>query len=281
MASLACGAAPRLRHGGLAQRRCAVVAAGGALSRHHMQGGDTARAPCSRISGICAIAGTRWPCCRRDPRPAPAPALGPRPCPRGQVGGRAGGSTGGGSSGVVARSLRGRAMAPAPEQAAAAPGLQPRPCCSSPCCPAVRTGSSLLTGAAPLPALGLRPAAARRPLQRPAAAGQPAAVAAAAAAVPEQRQQGLLGALVTSVRDQFNKLDGLWDRRAVLLHCMLGRRARRLAVPPAPCICCRRPHACPPARHPCCWLAGRRRCRPQVHPHVRPLLPHGLCQHHH
>lgn len=44
-----------------------------------------------------------------------------------------------------------------------------------------------------------------------AGAGATPAAAAAAAAVPEE-QRGLLSALVSSVRNQFLKLDGLWDK---------------------------------------------------------------------
>lgn len=82
-------------------------------------------------------------------------------------------------------------------------------------CAALTAGSTLI-GVPRLLELGrLQQHGSSRRTVRPAAAaagGQQAA--AAAAAVPEQQRQGLAGALVGSVRDQFAKLDGLWDRCA-------------------------------------------------------------------
>lgn len=74
----------------------------------------------------------------------------------------------------------------------------------------------LLRGLKPLPALGSQHAGVRRAALRPVAAagaGAGAQPTVAAAAVPQEQQRGgFVGALAASVRDQFMKLDGLWDK---------------------------------------------------------------------
>lgn len=72
-------------------------------------------------------------------------------------------------------------------------------------------GRSRLAGLAPLPAIG-RPLWRQQQQQQCRTAAHPPAAAGAAAPEQERQSTGLFGALVESVRSQFQKLDGLWDK---------------------------------------------------------------------